>query len=78
MEPKLVKSCFLNGECPDCGEPIPDDAVSGEECSNCGHVFWHDDDVDADNEEAPFAEQQENEDFEQCDEYFGYFGDSDY
>ena len=31
---------YENGECPDCGEPIPKDATSGDECVNCGHVFW--------------------------------------
>ena len=31
---------FENGECPDCGESIPYDAAEGDECLNCGHVFW--------------------------------------
>lgn len=26
-------------ECPDCGSEIPSDAIRGEECENCGHVF---------------------------------------
>jgi hypothetical protein len=30
---------YPNGECPDCGDPIPDDATDGDECKNCGHVF---------------------------------------
>ena len=29
------------GACPDCGDPIPEDAVEGEACANCGHVFWN-------------------------------------
>lgn len=31
---------YPNGKCPDCGEEIPKDISPGEECSNCGHVFW--------------------------------------
>jgi hypothetical protein len=27
-------------QCPDCGEAIDLDVVEGEECGNCGHVFW--------------------------------------
>lgn len=34
-----VKESYENGECPDCGETIPDDVVSGQACVNCGHVF---------------------------------------
>jgi hypothetical protein len=34
-----VKEQYPNGECPDCGDPIPDDTTMGDECSNCGHVF---------------------------------------
>lgn len=37
--PEVIKDNYDNGECPDCGEEIPDDALSGEECSNCGHVW---------------------------------------
>jgi len=41
MEPNddedLVRNHFK--DCPDCGHEIPDDAVRGEECENCGHVF---------------------------------------
>lgn len=36
-----VKDNYENGECPDCGESIPDTVVEGESCKNCGHVFWH-------------------------------------
>lgn len=41
-----IKDNYDNGECPDCGQPIPDDCVEGESCINCGHVFYkiHDDD----------------------------------
>ena len=40
-EPRL-KDLYQDGECPDCGEEIPDDAEPGCECKNCGHVFWLD------------------------------------
>ena len=29
-----------NNECPDCGDSIKLDVVDGDECENCGHVFW--------------------------------------
>lgn len=32
---------YLNKECPDCGEPIPDDMVDGGSCEICGHVFCY-------------------------------------
>jgi hypothetical protein len=35
-----IKQSYLDGECPDCGEPILDNATEGEGCLNCGHVFW--------------------------------------
>ena len=35
-----VVEIYKYGECPDCGDPIPDDAEFGEECLNCGHVWW--------------------------------------
>lgn len=38
--PKTVKSNYEGGVCPDCGEAIPDSAVDGSDCSNCGHVFY--------------------------------------
>ena len=31
---------FENGECPDCGLPIPKNTKPGEGCKNCEHVFW--------------------------------------
>lgn len=34
-----IKESYENGECPDCGEPIPNDVVAGQACSRCGHVF---------------------------------------
>jgi hypothetical protein len=34
-----IQAAYEDGECPDCGEDIPDPAVAGDECSNCGHVF---------------------------------------
>lgn len=35
----LVKKCYPDGICPDCADPIPDEAVEGDECVNCGHIF---------------------------------------
>jgi hypothetical protein len=35
----MIKDSYENGECPDCGESIPAEMVSGGECANCGHVF---------------------------------------
>jgi hypothetical protein len=37
--PENAGDAYSFGECPDCGEPIPEDAMDGTECSNCGHVF---------------------------------------
>lgn len=34
-----IKNSYPNGVCPDCGDEIPDDVESGQECANCGHVF---------------------------------------
>ena len=36
---RKVKDDYENGECPDCGEPIPEDAYYGGNCENCGHVW---------------------------------------
>ncbi|MFA5419530.1 MAG: hypothetical protein WC341_13850 [Bacteroidales bacterium] len=36
---KKVKDDYENGVCPDCGEPIPDDAYYGGSCTNCNHVW---------------------------------------
>jgi hypothetical protein len=35
-----LKWCYQKGECPDCGDPIPDDCIHGQSCKNCGHVFY--------------------------------------
>ena len=42
QKPKLtaLQKSYSYAECPDCGEGIPDDAVDGSPCGNCGHVFW--------------------------------------
>ena len=37
-----VKDCYPGGQCPDCFEFIPDNAVEGDSCINCGHGFWAD------------------------------------
>lgn len=34
-----LQDTYDNGECPDCGEPIPARFEGGEDCLNCGHVF---------------------------------------
>lgn len=39
-EAEAIKANYEGGVCPDCGESIPDDAVNGSECDNCGHVFY--------------------------------------
>lgn len=43
-----VKNSYQYGICPDCGEEIPDDIAEGEECSNCGHVFYEEKEEDPD------------------------------
>jgi hypothetical protein len=40
-ELKNVKDEYPYGECPDCHEPIPDNIIDGDKCSNCGHIFHH-------------------------------------
>ena len=35
-----VRQYYDNEECPDCGEDIPLGTQAGEDCVNCGHVFW--------------------------------------
>jgi len=37
---EAILDAYTEQECPDCGEPIPEDASRGSECSNCHHVFW--------------------------------------
>lgn len=39
MSAESVKENYDNGECPDCGQAIPENAVFEEDCTNCGHVF---------------------------------------
>jgi rubredoxin len=34
-----IKDAYEDGECPDCGQDIPNDVTDGDACSNCGHVF---------------------------------------
>lgn len=34
-----IKESYPNGECPDCGETIPDNVQEGQQCVNCDHVF---------------------------------------
>ncbi len=40
-----IKDNYPEGVCPDCKALIPDDAVDGTECKNCGHVFHFADDI---------------------------------
>ena len=35
-----IRQYYANEECPDCGEDIPVGSQAGENCTNCGHVFW--------------------------------------
>lgn len=37
---ELIKDSYEGGVCPDCQENIPDDVMEGQECDNCGHVFY--------------------------------------
>lgn len=30
----------LNGECPDCGEKLPDNIANGDECTSCRSIIW--------------------------------------
>lgn len=34
-----IQEQYDDGACPDCGLAIPDNAVEGSACANCGHVF---------------------------------------
>ena len=40
IESENIIDAYVDGLCPDCQNPIPDDIVEGGECENCGHVFW--------------------------------------
>jgi DNA repair exonuclease SbcCD ATPase subunit len=48
-ESEKIKDAYIDGVCPDCQEPIPDDVVEGEGCKNCSHSFWLDDSDEAAN-----------------------------
>ena len=37
---RKVRSNYTKGECPDCFALIPPRAIDGDECLNCGHVFY--------------------------------------
>lgn len=45
--PCRVSDFYPLGECPDCAEGIPESAVCGDACVNCGHVFTAQTQVDA-------------------------------
>lgn len=36
---RLINS-YKDGKCPDCKTKIPKDTQDGDECGNCGHVFY--------------------------------------
>ena len=36
----VIKDSYEKGECPDCGEDIPNDVSNGDGCSNCSHGFY--------------------------------------
>lgn len=38
--PPDLQGVYEDDICPDCGEKISDILGDGDECSNCGHVFW--------------------------------------
>lgn len=48
-----IQEAYEDGTCPDCGEPIPDSAVEGDECVECGHVFYE---IHANDDELPHDE----------------------
>ena len=35
-----VKDAYEYGDCPDCGQEIPNNVEEGQSCSNCTHVFY--------------------------------------
>ena len=37
-----IQMSYMGERCPDCETPIPDTAIEGSECLNCGHTFWMD------------------------------------
>ena len=34
-----IKKFYPDGICPDCAQPIPEEAVEGDKCANCGCEF---------------------------------------
>ena len=52
-----IKNSYPNGECPDCGENIPDDVCTGQACGNCDHVFSEQ--RNSDDPTMPFGEVTE-------------------
>lgn len=62
-----IKAAYHNGECPDCGDEIPDDVQEGQACANCEHVFG---------EERPNNEPDESMDGDAASAGFGT--DEDY
>jgi hypothetical protein len=60
--PTELQQAYEFGACPDCSEDIPSYAVEGDECGNCGHVFYL---FGADNDNEPdIPESLEWEDFD--------------
>ena len=43
-ESQAVRDSYEDGECPDCGLPIPENVVDGESCQNCSHIFYIEED----------------------------------
>ena len=43
---KKMPEYYENGLCPDCGDDIKEDTQSGEDCLNCGHVFYKDEELE--------------------------------
>ena len=39
-ESKAIIANYDRGECPDCHEKISNTVVEGDDCPNCGHVFY--------------------------------------
>ena len=38
-ESSLIKTIY-NNECPDCGDSISENVLNGDQCENCGFIFW--------------------------------------
>lgn len=50
---RLAKPQYEDGVCPDCSEPIPDDATYGDGCVNCEHAFIWGENESSDEPEGP-------------------------